>query len=155
MRKPRPILINAIARAIERSRKLPADDIKILKRITADSLEAVKHGDGRKDDLSNLIDALNTAEELSGLGICSDANSTRVIQNGHDALVRMYRRHKERGSYEHDTDDINALDYAVFIHNVQLDHCSMGEYEKAAGAVKNKIAQALAGNKPKGAEVLS
>ena len=155
MRKPKPIILNSIERAIERSRKIPRSDASILKRILMDSLEAMKRGQGRRDDLSNLIDAFNTGEELAVLGICSDAESRTTIQNGQDALVKLYERKRERDSYTMKADEMSAIKAAIWLHGVQLDFASLGEYEKAKKKVIEKAKQALAGNIPEGATVLS
>lgn len=155
MRKPKPVHLNALQRAIEGSQKLHPRDAQNLKRIMGESLDILKTGKGRKSEFMNLCDAFNTGEELAVLGICSDENSRSMLQNGQSALADLYVRQKERGSWTLKPGEMWALNEAIFIHGVQLEHCSLSEYTKAQQAVRNKSAQAMAGNQPKGVVVLS
>lgn len=155
MRKPRPVYVNAAEMAIERSRKLPANDAAMLKKIIGDSFDALKLGNGRRDDMRNLIDAFNLAEELAELGICSDTYSKTTIENGQSALCDLYLRQQNRDSWTMRGEEIKCIEEAIFIHGVQLDYVSMGEYIKAQDTVKAKARRALSGNIPKGTKVLA
>lgn len=153
-RKPKPIHLNAIERAIEMAQKLPRRDQLSLKAFTMASLERLRKGQGVEFDVRNIVDALNVGEELAVIGICSDANSRTMIQNGQDALIRLFDRHKERSSWTMKSDEMSALNEALFIHGVQLEYCSMGEFFRAQKTVKNKARQALAGNHSEHTRVL-
>lgn len=153
-RKAKPVHLNAMERAIELSQRLPKRDQLSLKFFTMNSLEKLRKGQGVEFDVRNIIDALNVGEELSVIGICSDANSRTMIQNGQDALMRLYQRHKERSSWTMKSDEMSALNEALFIHGVQLEYCSMGEFLRAQKTVKEKARQALAGNHSEFTKVL-
>ena len=120
-----------------------------------DSLEAMKRGHGRRDDMANLIDAFNTGEELSVLGICSDDGSRTTIQNGLNALAKLIERKRERNSWTMRSDEMSAINAAIWLHGVQLDFASLGEYDKAKKRVADKARQALAGNHSENTRVLA
>ena len=58
----------------------------------------------------------------------------------------MIERHQGGGSWTLRGPEIEALDTALWMHRVQLDHCSLGEFDKARGKVAERTRQALAGN---------
>ncbi len=155
MRKAKPIHINAVQRAIESAQKLNNRDILNLKGIMTFAMNELRTGKGGKEEVYSLIDAFNTGEELSVLGICSDETSRNMIQNGQAVLADLFQRHKERGSWTLKGPEMWVLNEAIFMHGVQLEHCSLGEFTKAQKSVRDKSRQALAGNQPKGVTVLS
>ena len=154
-RKAKPIHLNAVERAIELSQRLPRRDQLSLKFFAMNSLENLRKGKGGEPDIRNLIDALNVGEELAVIGICSDANSRTMIQNGQDAQIRLYERQKERASWTMKSDEMSAMNEALFIHGVQLEYCSMSEFLRAQKTVKEKARQALAGNHSEFTKVLA
>ncbi|MBA3622887.1 MAG: hypothetical protein H0W48_00150 [Methylibium sp.] len=152
--KPRPVYTNAIQRAIESSRKLPADAQRELKAIVQRSRdEFVK----QVDTVANwraLADALNQAEALAGFGICSDAESIDAIEGAQTVLSRVWSSHAGGGSWALFSTEITALDEGLLRHRIQLEHCSLGEYGRATKAVRNRVQAALAGNAGKRVTVL-
>lgn len=153
-RHPRPVYVNAVQRAIESARKLPAADAASLKAIVSQAFDQLKLGIECKDNWRNIADALNIAEALSELGICSDPDSRGMISAGHHVLGVLVDRHNTRGSWAMRADEMQALDDALFLHRAQLDFCSLGEYERANRRVAERTRQALRGNAGPGVQVV-
>jgi hypothetical protein len=108
------------------------------------AFEAFRTGRGNKGAWCNLADAMNVAEALGDLNIAGDHGdrfqaAQRVLGDVHDrAIVRR--------SYTLYAAEITTLDDAIFVHRIQLEHCSQWELQRAVEAVKRRVAAALAGN---------
>ena len=152
--KPRPRLVNPVALAIELAGKLDAADQARLKAIVATAFAHLRSGTEPAAQWCVLADALNIAEQLALLGICSDEASCDRIDAGQAALVNVHQRHAKGGTYTLYPREINALHDATWLAGVQLEHCSKGEFERAHANTVNRVRAALAGNAPRGAIVL-
>lgn len=149
----RRVLLNPVAVALENAARLAARDRLALQGIVRNALEAYRTGQDCAAQWCVLADALNVAEGLAAAGICSDEASCERIAAGQRALSLAHRRHAERGSWTMYAAELRALDEAVWVGSVQLDHCSLGEYERAVEATRRRMQQARAGNAPAGAVV--
>lgn len=152
-RQPRPIVANPVALAIELAAKLSPAEQAELTRIAASAFTGLRTGREPKQAWCALADVLNIAEQLADIGICSDAQSRGLITAGQQALASLHQRHAERASWTLRVAELRALDDAVWIARVQIEHCAKGELERAVAATRNKVRQALAGNAPAGALV--
>lgn len=99
----------------------------------------------------NLADALNVAEQLGLRAIASDR--LPEIRAAQAVMHDIYHRQATRGTWAMRAPELAALDFAVALHAIQLDHCSQGELADSILAVQRRVAQALAGNAPKDARV--
>lgn len=153
-RQPRPVHLNIIQRAITGASKLPAVDVARVKASMHNALETFGRGHQCALHWASMADALNVAEQLAQRGICSDDASHDRIQAGQQALAAVHQRHAAGGSWTLYAAERTALDDALWLHGVQLDHCSFTEYEGAITDVQNRVRQALAGNAPRGCMVL-
>ncbi len=142
----RPVYINAIERAIAGSRKLPVEDRTRAQQAVGDALINFQRQQEPEFHWRSCADALNVAEALADEGIASDADSRGRIHDAQEVLSQVWMRHAAGGSWTMRGREIAALDDGLFIHRVQLDHCSMREYERAIESVRRKTQQALAGN---------
>lgn len=153
--KPRRIVANPVQLAMLGAAKLPQADRDTLRAIGEQALTGLRTGNG---DLvghwKSIADALNVAEQLSVLGICSDQASRDRIEAGHEALASVHARHHERNSWTLTAAELRSLDDGLWIHRVQLEHCSLSEYERAVTRVRHRTSQALAGNAAPGVQVL-
>lgn len=145
-RRPGPVHLNAVQRAIEAARKLPKEDAEGLKGIVNQAFLDFRQGISCDSRWRDMADALNIAEVLSELGICSDDASCVRIIAGQNVLRDVAERHGAGGSWTLKAFEIGALDDALWMHRIQLDHCSMGEYIRAREKVTERSRQALAGN---------
>lgn len=152
--KPRPIYVNAIARAIESARKLPPGDRDALQRIIADALDQFRAGRHCAAHWRTMADALNTAEVLAKLGIASDDASKARIDDAMRVLADVFERHEARASWTLRGPELQALDDGLWTARIQLDYCSLGEFERARHQVAERIRQARAGNAAEAARVV-
>lgn len=153
--KRRPVYANAHELAMESARKLRPEARLALQAIISDAL--VQFHAGRGDCAAHwrtMADALNTAEMLAGMGIASDDASKARIDDAMRVLADVYERHEARGRWTLRWPEVQALSDGLFIARIQLEHCSLGEFEKARKQVAERIRHARAGNAPDGAHVV-
>jgi hypothetical protein len=130
-----------------------ADRINV-RRILARALESMRTTQGALEGWRSIADAMNVAEALADIGICSDEASRFLIAEAQAVLSGVFQRHQARGSWTLYAPEIQALAEAVERHLLQLEFCSMREYQQAVRTVKNKVSQALAGNAGPGVHVI-
>lgn len=150
----RPVHLNAIQRAIERARKLSIEDQENLKRICTHAFTEFCAGRECMTHWKTAADALNVAEQLSELGIVSDFAGRQRIAAGQAVLVAVIERCCVTGSWTLWPLEMRALSDALWMHRVQLEHCSAGEYERARKRLADKASQALAGNAAAGTQIV-
>jgi hypothetical protein len=142
-----------VSLAMTMAAKLDATQLPgMLDRIQA-RLDAFRTGAGNSEHWAALADSLNVAEGLAELGIAGDHRET--FERGQQALAAVHgRAHGPRKSWTLRGPELQALDDALFVHSVQLQHCSQGELHKAVATVRRRMQQALKGNAGRGATVL-
>lgn len=148
------VIVNPVAVAIELAAKLQPGARADLQRIVADALHAFRSGRDCATHWCTLADALNTAEALARIGIASDPDSRDRIADAQMVLADVHRRHAERGSWTLRGPELQALDDGLWTHRVQLEHCSLGEFERARRETAERIRQARTGNAPAGAVIV-
>lgn len=99
----------------------------------------------------SLADAMNVAEQLALRNIASDR--LPELHAAQQVLHDVYHRQASRGTWAMRAQELAALDFAVALHLIQLDHCTQGELADSIQAVQRRVAQALAGNAPRDARV--
>jgi hypothetical protein len=151
--RPKPMLYNAIERALWRSFVLEPADRANLKATARDARAALLRGEDARVSWRLLADAINVATALAEAGICSDAESVALFDGGHEALGAVADRQLAGGSWTLRAAEIAALDAAIERHAIQLDHCSRGEWEAAREKVRRRTEQALHGNAAPGVAV--
>lgn len=152
--KRRPVYINATAMAIESARKLRPEARTELQHIISGAFDEFRAGRDCANHWRTMADALNTAEMLSKAGIASDAESKARIDDAMRVLADVYERAEKRGSWTLRGPELQTLGDGLFIARIQLEHCSLGEFEKARKRVAERIRHARAGNAPEGAHVV-
>lgn len=116
-------------------------------------LDAFRTGRGNSEHWAALADSLNVAEALARLNIARDHEDT--FERGQQALAAVHgRAHGPLRSWTLRGPELQAIDDALFVHGVQLQHCSQGELQKACTLVRRRMQQALAGNVGRNTRVL-
>lgn len=149
----RRVIMNPVAVAIGGVALLDEGDRAALQRIIDGALDALRVGPDHAGAWASLADALNVAEALSDVGICSDDGSVQAIGGAQAALAAVHGRYSERKTWAMRADEIKALECGTMIARIQLDHCSVREYMDSVERVKRRVSAALAGNAPRGARV--
>lgn len=98
-----------------------------------------------------LAAALDAARAALSAG---DAESKARIDDAMRVLAAAFERFEERGSWTLRGAELGALDDGLWVARMQLEHCSLGEFEKARRAVSERIRHARAGNVPAGAHIV-
>ena len=150
---PKPVHLNAVQRAMEGAAKLPADQVATISANLGTALDDFSAGRDCPRLWCAMADAMNVAEALADLNICSDDGSRQRIADARAALAAVHMRHTARGWTLYPAER-NALADGLWLHGVQLQHASFREYESAIDDTTRRLTQARAGNAPRGAIVL-
>lgn len=152
--KRRPVYINATAMAIESARKLRPEARTELQHIISVAFDEFRAGRDCANHWRTMADALNTAEMLAKAGIASADASKARIDDAMRVLADVHERHAARKSWTLRGPELQALSDGLWVARIQLEHCSLGEFERARKQVAQRIRQARAGNVPAGAHVV-
>lgn len=116
------------------------------------AFEAFRQGLGTHAAWCHMADALNVAQALAELRIAGD--HATAFEAAQTALADVMERHPGGGGWVLRGAEIAALDHALWLYSVQLQHCSRGELGMAVQRTLNRMQQALHGNAPPGARVV-
>lgn len=150
------VALNAVDIAINRARPLSTMDVQRQKITMETALAEFCRGHNCEAHWCSLADAANMAETLAAMGLGSGDAADRVINDAQRALHEVHQRQAQRGTWTLYADEIDALHWLVRLHcTVQLAACSFGEFSDAFERTQNRLRQALAGNAPAGALVIT
>ena len=152
--RPRPVSCNIVAIALNKVRKLSAEDVQRQHQLMTTALREFSAGKDCAYHWRSLADSANMAETLSAMGICSGLQASTIIHAAQQALAAVHVRHATRGTWTMYATELDTLQWLVVLHTRQLAECDYGEFEKAYQSTSNRIAQARAGNAPAGAIVV-
>lgn len=149
----------ATLRAIRGARRLSAEDRERQKELTREALERLlRAGPDAAACWRDMADVANLAEQLALLRIGGGPEALAAIDEAQHALGYMHQEHQARGTWALRAAEreviVPQLELLVRLHELQLDVCSYGEFERAYQAAVRKLTQARAGNAPPGAIVL-
>ena len=99
-----------------------------------DALDKLRRGQADKETVDILIGTYNVTEGLVRQGI--GAEYAAEIRAGQDALLAVARR---GGNFILKSEELNALNLAMEIHDAQLDVCTVVELERAIDIVQDDI----------------
>ena len=154
MHHPRRAATNAIDMAITRARKLSDTDVHQQMTIVRKAVAAFCRGENCRHHWASLADTANLAETLAGMRLGGGQDALRLIDAAQKTLADVHQRHTQRGTWTLYADEIDALQWLVGLHLVQLEACSYGEFEAAYRLTARRMQQALAGNASPGARVI-
>lgn len=150
---PRRAAVNAVQIAISRACRLSDADVARQMAIVHGAVHEFACGRDCPRHWRDLADTANFAEALAELRIGAGPDADAVISAAQRALADVHQRHAARGWTLY-ADEIAALQWLAQLHAVQLAACSYGEFDTAFRRVHERMAQARAGNAPRGALVL-
>ena len=151
---PRHAAVNAWEIAINRARKLAAEDVARQDGIVRQAVAEFCRGEHCTTHWRSLADTANMSETLAGMGLGAGPNAERVINAAQQTLHDVHQRHAVRGTWTLYADEIDSLQWLAQLHHVQLAACSYGEFSDAFHATANRLEQARAGNAAHGAIVV-
>lgn len=138
-RHVRTVYLNLIERAIDASRRISASEQLRIVLIQASAFEQFTKGLNCKHNWVEMARALNVAQELTRLNICSDEQSVAVIDAGIEVLHAVQARFQERGSFTLRAGEMNELSQALGMAEIQMTFCSVSEFERAGARVDRRI----------------
>lgn len=119
--------INHVISGLKRVGSISAGVTLMIRNHTA--LEAVRKGEGTREDIDVLIGALNVTEALAFFKYGDDwASEIRAAQ---DALLELGRRGAETGKFILRGPELTALNLGMQIHDAQLEACTVVDLERA------------------------
>lgn len=152
--RQRRVATNALEIAINGVRRLHPDDIAVQTKLLERAVREFACGEHCPMHWGTLADAANMAETLASMGLGGGPDAEQVIDRAQQVLHDVHQRHAERGSHTLYADEIDALQWLVRLHVMQLGACSYREFATAFDRTRERIAQACAGNAPPGARLV-
>ena len=147
-------LVNPLHRAMVGVQLLSTKDVAGQVHIARTALAELGRGHDTATHWRSLADTANMAESLAAIGIGSGGDAQRVIHQAQRALADIHQRTRQRGTLALYAHEVDALQWLISLHRVQLTACSYSEFDTAFNATRQRIAQARAGNAPRGAIVV-
>lgn len=151
--RPRP-LVNPVQRAITGVQLLGTRDVAMQITLARNALAELGRGHDAGLHWRSLADTANMAESLAALRIGSGADADRIIRSAQRALADIHARlqaGRGRALHHH---EVEALQWLISPHRMQLAECSYSEFDRAFRATRERISQARAGNAPRDAIVV-
>lgn len=141
---PKRIELDPIDLAISGAALLQPEQRAQLIEPTRRAFADLRSGRGSEQAWRDMADACNVAEALAEQGIAND--HAEKFEGAQVALADLHARVRATGRWTLRAAEIVALQDAMEIHEIQLEHASQREIGRAIATVRQRIGQALAGN---------
>jgi hypothetical protein len=139
--KPRHVRtdnLNWILTGMKKVGTLPTAGIA-LKLKNHEALDSILRGQGTREHVDVLINAVNMAEALIRIRDDLGADWATEIKAAQDAIYTMGKRGVERGSFAFTGPEMTALKLVMDVHDAQLDDCTVKEMERALYIVAEEV----------------
>lgn len=146
--RPRAVITNTMQIATHQAAIMHSKERGEMKQKAAEAFDKLLRCEDVKQAWSDLVDVLNIAEQLCELRIAG--NLLGEIMAGQSALsAQIERMGAGKGPALYPA-EMAAIREALWVHSVQLDHCSAGEAQEAIKRVRDVCSAALKGNAARG-----
>ena len=133
--RPKPVRTDTISYVLSGIRPFAQVSYGTTLRIkNHDALDKLRRGEADKETIDILIGTYNVAEGLVRQNIGDEYREE--LRAGQDALLAVARR---GGNFILKSEELNALNLAMEIHDAQLDVCTVIELERAIDIVQEDI----------------
>jgi hypothetical protein len=139
--KPRPVRtdnLNWILAGMKKVGTLPTAGIA-LKLQNHEALDSILKGQGTKEHVDVLINAVNMAEAMVRIRDDLGADWKTEIRAAQDAIYTMAKRGVEKGSFAFTGPEMTALKLVMDVHDAQLDDCTVRELEMTLDIIYEEI----------------
>jgi hypothetical protein len=139
--KPRPVRtdnLNWILAGMKKVGTLPTAGVA-LKLKNHEALDSILKGQGTKEHVDVIINAVNMAEAMVRIRDDLGADWSTEIRAAQDAIYTMGRRGIERGRFAFTGPEMTAVKLVMDVHDAQLDDCMVKEMEMALEIVSEEI----------------
>ncbi len=138
--RPKPVFVNPLAYVLESVRPAAQHpgillDLKIRNHA---ALASLTQGKATRDDIDILIAAVNMTEALYRLGFGREYND--VVFQGLNALRSVGKRGADTGRFILRSEEMQALNLVIELHDAQLDLCTVKDMERAIAIVAKEQA---------------
>ena len=152
--KRAPMAEPPIAMVMRQVTWLSAAHLEMQRGILQRSLGEFARGVDCWANWRSLADSSNLAETLCNAGHGGGPDVAHVVEAAKRALHAVLTRHQAGGSWTLYPAELQALQTLLEVHDVQLTHCTYGDFAQAMDATQRRLAQALAGNAPANAIIV-
>jgi len=142
--KPRPVQADAWGLAIDLATKLSRAQQRAYNVPAQAALASLRTATGGWAAWCAMADVVNVAQQLALRNIASDKLTEFAAAQA--ALQALHARVNATQRWALYAAELAALDLAVLLHAIQLQHCTQGELRDAIQAVQRICSQALQGN---------
>jgi hypothetical protein len=133
--KPKGVRVDALTYVLSGIRPFAKVAYGVTLRIkNHDALDKLRKGEADKETIDILIGTYNVAEGLVRQKI--GAEYREELRAGQDALLAVARR---GGNFILKSNELNALNLAMEVHDAQLDVCTVVELERAIDIVHEDV----------------
>ncbi len=146
--------VNIVERVLSRNAALSAAHVAGQMEITRNALRDLP-GSVTPGYWKSLVDTANMAETLAAMGLGSGPQADSCIARAQDALGAMADRRQHAASWQPQPDELEALEWLLQLHAIQLRACTYREFEEALSRLERRISQALKGNAKPGTVVVT
>jgi hypothetical protein len=139
--KPRPVRtdnLNWILAGMKKVGALPTAGVA-LKLKNHEALDSILRGQGTKEHVDVLINAMNMAEAMVRIRDDLGADWKTEIRAAQDAIYTMAKRGIAKGSFAFTGPEMTALKLVMDVHDAQLDDCTVKEMERALEIVAEEV----------------
>lgn len=138
--KPKGVRLNVVKYVLEGMKPMAkhpaATDLRIKNHA---SMTALVKGDGTRDDVDVVINALNMAEAFHLVDEDLGRDWRPEISDAQDALFNMARRGVEKNRFIFTGPELKAVNLALEVHDAQLEKATVQQLEKAVDIVAETI----------------
>ncbi len=139
--RPRSVLVNPLGYVLESITPVAKHEQYLveLKIKTHLAMSTLTKGLATRGDIDTLIATVNIVEALYRLGFGREYAD--VVKGGLDALRSVGKRGAESGRFILKSDEMNALNLAMELHDAQMDIITVKDIDKAIALVKEEFRQ--------------
>jgi hypothetical protein len=110
-----------------------------LKLKNREALDSILTGQGTREHVDVIINAVNMAEAMVRIRDDLGADWATEIRAAQDAIYTMGKRGIERGRFAFTGPEMTAVKLVMDVHDAQLDDCTVKEMERALEIVAEEI----------------
>lgn len=154
MKNHRTAALNTVDLVLQRNRLLSAEDFAMQTGIVGQAVRELE-GPDAMTHWRSLADVANLAETLAGMGLGAGPEADRVIAEAQTALGAVFERRQQTGTWQVDDQQGESFEWLAALHKTQLRDCTYGEFETAYRRTAERLRQAIKGNAPRRAVVVT
>ena len=130
--------VNWVLSGMQKVGTLPTAGVG-LKLKNHEALDSILKGQGTREHVDVIINAVNMAEAMVRIRDDLGADWVTEIRAAQDAIYTMGKRGVEKGRFAFTGPEMNAVKLVMDVHDAQLDECTVKDMERALAIVAEEI----------------